>query len=182
MGRWIRIAAALAAVGAAGCAGFGRTLETPRVSLASLQVREARGLETVFLVQVRVTNPNEVDLDVRGVECQLDINDKEFAFGISDARVRIPAMGSETIPVTVYSSVLDIVRGLLGLPQREGPALSPERQGAPGGDRMDAVRAAVRLAGIGVAEGPRRRATGAVLNRCRKDSGAPGLDPGSRVV
>jgi len=119
MERWIRMAAALAAVGAAGCAGFGRTLETPRVSLASLQVREARGLETVFLAQVRVTNPNEVDLDVRGVECQLDINDKEFAFGVSDARVRIPAMGSETIPVTVYSSVLDIMRGLLGLPQRE---------------------------------------------------------------
>jgi LEA14-like dessication related protein len=103
----------------AGCAGFGRTLETPRVSLAGLQVREAKGLETVFLAHVRVTNPNEVELDVRGVECQLDINDKEFAFGVSDARVRIPAMGSETIPVTVYSSVLDIMRGLLGLPQRE---------------------------------------------------------------
>jgi LEA14-like dessication related protein len=119
MGRWIRIVAALAAVGLAGCAGFGRTLETPRISLATLQVQEAKGLETVFLVQLRVTNPNEVDLDVRGLECRLDINDREFAFGVSNARVRIPAMGSEIIPVTVYSSVLDIMRGLLGLPQRE---------------------------------------------------------------
>ena len=76
-------------------------------------------METVFLAQVRVTNPNEVDLDVRGVECRLDINDKELAYGVSNARVLIPAMGSETIPVTIYSSVLDIVRGLIGLPQRE---------------------------------------------------------------
>jgi LEA14-like dessication related protein len=119
MKRWFRVGIVVLFAALAGCAGFGRTLETPRVSLAGLQVQEARGMETVFLAQVRVTNPNEVDLDVRGVECRLDINDKELAYGVSNARVRIPAMGSETIPVTIYSSVLDIVRGLIGLPQRE---------------------------------------------------------------
>lgn len=119
MERWFRAGIFLAALALAGCAGFGRTLEAPRVSLAGLQVQESRGMETVFLAQVRVTNPNEVDLDVSGVECQLDVNDKELAYGVSSARVRIPAMGSETIPVTIYSSVLDIMRGLIGLPQRE---------------------------------------------------------------
>ena len=119
MKRWFRVGIVVLSSALAGCAGFGRTLETPRVSLAGLQLQEARGMETVFLAQVRVTNPNEVDLDVSGVECQLDINDKELAYGVSSARVRIPAMGSETIPVTIYSSVLDIVRGLIGLPQRE---------------------------------------------------------------
>jgi LEA14-like dessication related protein len=119
MKRWFRVGIVVLSSALAGCAGFGRTLETPRVSLAGLQLKEARGMETVFLAQVRVTNPNEVDLDVSGVECRLDINDKELAYGVSNARVRIPAMGSETIPVTIYSSVLDIVRGLIGLPQRE---------------------------------------------------------------
>jgi len=119
MKRWFRVGIVVLSLALAGCAGFGRTLETPRVSLAGLQLQEARGMETVFLAQVRVTNPNEVDLDVSGVECRLDINDKELAYGVSSARVRIPAMGSETIPVTIYSSVLDIVRGLIGLPQRE---------------------------------------------------------------
>ena len=119
MKRWFRVGIVVLSSALAGCAGFGRTLETPRVSLAGLQLQEARGMETVFLAQVRVTNPNEVDLDVSGVECRLDINDKELAYGVSSARVRIPAMGSETIPVAIYSSVLDIVRGLIGLPQRE---------------------------------------------------------------
>jgi LEA14-like dessication related protein len=113
-------AAALSAVLAlAGCAGLGKPLEAPRVSLSNIQVQETKGLETTFLVHLRVTNPNEVDLDIKGVECDLEINGKPFAYGISNTRVKVPAFGSETIPVQAYSSVLDIVRGLFGLPQRE---------------------------------------------------------------
>jgi hypothetical protein len=53
------------------------------------------------------------------VDCDLAINDKPFAYGISNTPVTVPAFGPETPPVTVYSSVLDIVKGLFGLPQRE---------------------------------------------------------------
>jgi LEA14-like dessication related protein len=103
----------------ASCAGLGKPLETPRVSLSNIQVQESKGLETAFLVHLRVTNPNDVDLDIKGVDCDLEINGKPFAYGISNAQVKVPAFGSETIPVTVYSSVLDIVKGLFGLQQRE---------------------------------------------------------------
>jgi LEA14-like dessication related protein len=108
-----------AAAAAAGCAGFGRTLEKPHISLANIQVLESRGTETVFRVDLRVTNPNDIDLNVRGVDCQIELNEQPFAYGVSNTAVRIPALGSEIIPVTVYSSVLDMVRGLLGLPQRQ---------------------------------------------------------------
>jgi LEA14-like dessication related protein len=94
-------------------------METPRISLANLQVQESKGLETTFLVHLRVTNPNDVELDIKGLDCDLEINGKPFAYGISNAQVKVPAFGSETIPVTVYSSVLDIVKGLFGLQQRE---------------------------------------------------------------
>jgi LEA14-like dessication related protein len=103
----------------AGCAGLGKPLETPRISLANIQVQESKGLETAFLVHLRIMNPNDVDLDIRGVDCELEINDKPFAYGISNTPVKVPAFGSETLPVTVYSSVLDIVKGLFGLQQRE---------------------------------------------------------------
>ena len=53
------------------------------------------------------------------MDCGLEINDKPFAYGISNTPVKVPAFGSETLPVTVYSSVLDIVKGLFGLQQRE---------------------------------------------------------------
>jgi hypothetical protein len=53
------------------------------------------------------------------VDCELEINGKPFAYGISNTPAKVPAFGSETLPLTVYSSVLDIVKGLLALPQRE---------------------------------------------------------------
>ena len=111
--------ALLAVLTLAGCAGIGKPLETPRVSLSNIQVQESKGMETAFLVQLRVANPNDVDLDIKGVDCDLEINGKPFAYGISNAQVKVPAFGSETIPVTVYSSVLDIIKGLFGLQQRE---------------------------------------------------------------
>lgn len=105
--------------GMAGCAGLGKPLETPRISLANIQMLEASGMESAFLVQLRVQNPNEVDLDIRGVDCDVEINGKPFAYGMSNTPVRIPAFGSDTVPVKVYASVIDVVRGLLNLPGRE---------------------------------------------------------------
>jgi LEA14-like dessication related protein len=129
-------AAMLAILTLAGCAGLGKPLETPRISLSNIQVQESKGLETAFLVQLRVTNPNDVDLDIKGVDCDLAINGKPFAYGISNTQVKVPAFGSETIPVTVYSLVLDIVKGLFGLQQRE--------------DLSYQVKGKVRMAGGGL--------------------------------
>jgi LEA14-like dessication related protein len=103
----------------AGCAGLGKPLETPRISLSNIQMLEAGGMESAFLVQLRVQNPNEVDLDIRGVDCDVEINGKPFAYGMSNSPVRIPAFGSDTVPVKVYTSVIDIFRGLLNLQGRE---------------------------------------------------------------
>jgi LEA14-like dessication related protein len=120
----------------ASCAGLGKPLETPRISLSNIQVQESKGLETAFLVHLRVTNPNDVELDIKGLDCDLEINGKPFAYGISNAQVTVPAFGSETLPVTVYSSVLDIVKGLFGLQQRE--------------DLSYRVKGKVRMAGGGL--------------------------------
>lgn len=102
-----------------GCAGVGKPLESPRISLSNLTVQESTGLETVFLIQLRVMNPNDVDLNIKGVDCELEINGQPFAYGLSNTAVQVPAFGSQTVPVTVYSSVIDIVRGFLGMQRRE---------------------------------------------------------------
>jgi LEA14-like dessication related protein len=113
------VAALLLAGLMSGCAGLGKPIESPRISLSNIQVQESKGLETAFLVHLRVTNPNDMELDIKGLDCDLEINGKPFAYGISNTQVTVPAFGSETIPVTVYSSVLDIIKGLFGLQQRE---------------------------------------------------------------
>jgi len=102
-----------------GCAGLGTRLSPPRVQLSAIAVEEMRGLETVLQVDLRVMNGNESALHLRGVDCELFLNDKKFAAGVSAADIRIPAFETRIVPVTVYSSVIDLVRGLLDFPKAE---------------------------------------------------------------
>ena len=101
------------------CAGVGKQLDPPRVSLAQVQVEEFTGFEAVFLIKLRVLNPNDVALRIKGIEADLEINGKPFAVGVSKASVTIPSFGTELVPVTVYSSIMDIFTGIRGLQTAE---------------------------------------------------------------
>jgi LEA14-like dessication related protein len=114
LGTWL-----LLALLTAGCAGLGKPLEQPRINLANIRVEEMTGLETAFLVQLRVFNTNETDLRVSGIECDLHINDQRFATGVSKADVVIPSYGSELVSVTVYTSVFSMVRSMMRLPHHQ---------------------------------------------------------------
>ena len=103
----------------AGCAGLGKQLEPPRVSLAHIQPLQFTGLEAVFQIQLRVFNTNDVDLEVKGIEADLEINGQSFATGVAKTAVKIPAFDTALVPVTIYSSVLNIVKGIYGLQDAE---------------------------------------------------------------
>jgi len=102
-----------------GCAGIGKQLNPPRISLANIRVQEVSGLETVFQIQMRVFNTNDVDLNVKGIEAELEINGQPFATGVSNTPVEIPSFGTELVTVTVYSSVIKMFRSVYGLKDSE---------------------------------------------------------------
>ena len=111
----IFVAVFVASLAIAGCAGIGKQLEPPRVSLANIRAEEISGLETAFEVQMRVFNANDVDLKVTGIKAELDINGQPFATGVSNAPVEIPSYGTELVTVTVYSSVIKMFKSVYGL-------------------------------------------------------------------
>jgi LEA14-like dessication related protein len=102
-----------------GCAGLGKTLDPPRINLANVQFQESKALETVLLIDLRVFNTNDVPIRVKGLDCDLELNGKSFATGVSNVDREIPAFGTTTVPVTVYSSVVDLFRGILSLQSKE---------------------------------------------------------------
>jgi len=102
-------------LGPAGCAGLGKRLEPPRILLADIRVQEFTGFETVFQIQLRVMNTNDVDLNVKGIECELELNGEPFATGVSNTPVEIPSYGTQLVPVTIYSSVINIIKSVRGL-------------------------------------------------------------------
>lgn len=100
-----------------GCAGLGRPVEEPQVTLVDLQLLEMKPLEAVFQIQLRIMNPNDFSLDLRGVNCDLRIDDKYFATGIGSEARDIPAFGTGVIPVTVYASTLNMFSSVLQMVQ-----------------------------------------------------------------
>ena len=96
-----------------GCAGIGHRLEPPEVSLAHIAIQEVKAFETVFQLDVRVFNFNDVPLEVKGVECELEINGRKFAKGVSDTQTKVPAFGTELLRIQIYSSMLRMVSSML---------------------------------------------------------------------
>jgi len=114
------VALIVTAIGLIGCAGVDKQLEPPRVSLANIRVEEVSGLETAFEIQMRVFNANDVDLKVKGIKAELEINGQPFATGVSNAPVEIPSYGTELVTITVYSSVIKMFKSVYGLKGSEG--------------------------------------------------------------
>jgi LEA14-like dessication related protein len=90
-----------------GCAAM-QSVEPPRISLAGLQVLEIKGLETALEVDLRVYNRSSNPLTIQGVDLELSLNDRHLAQGVAATGKQIPAYSSDTITVTLYSSMLDL--------------------------------------------------------------------------
>ena len=94
---------------------MGKRLEPPRVKLASIRVEDFNVLETVFEVQLRVFNTNDTALQIKGTECELEINGQPFALGVSDADIEIPSYGTTLLPLRIYASLVDIIKSTADL-------------------------------------------------------------------
>lgn len=103
----------------AGCAGLGQRMEPPQVKLANLQVEEFSVLETVFEIHLRVFNTNDTALQIKGLQCELDINGQPFAIGVSDAEVEIPSYGTQLVPLRAYASLFDIIKSAQGMQNQD---------------------------------------------------------------
>ena len=102
-----------------------KSMEVPEVSLANIELEGIQGLETICVVTLRIINPNSYPLDLRGIQCKLLINRTSFADGLSDEHIRIPASGTVTVPVTVYTTMFHLVGPLIDLLQKS-PAASTQ--------------------------------------------------------
>ena len=97
------------------CAALHGERKEPKISLADIRIQDVKAMEGVFLIKLRVLNPNDVPLDLHAVNCDLEMDGRHFASGIADNNLSVPAHGTQIIPVTVYASVLDIVASVVDL-------------------------------------------------------------------
>jgi LEA14-like dessication related protein len=102
----------LASVFLGACATMSPYKESPRVSLVSIQPQEMKLLEQRFALQLRILNPNDVVIPVEGLSYSIAINGREFAYGVSQQAVEIPAFGEALLDVAVVSNLLNVMQQL----------------------------------------------------------------------
>ena len=106
--RFMVVAAVLLGGGCATLSG----MNPPRVNVSNVTPQDMTLFEQKFLVQLRIQNPNDFDLEVKAMTFNLDLNGKSFATGLSNKQVTIPRFGSEVVDVEVISGITGILRQL----------------------------------------------------------------------
>ena len=102
------------------CALFQTRLESPRVSVADLNVTAMGFFEQRYQLRLRIQNPNEFALPIKGMDYHLQFNDKPFARGVSAQHTIVPAFGEKLIDVEVTSNLGNLVGQWLALGRETG--------------------------------------------------------------
>jgi len=102
----------MAAIIITGCAGAGlyMSADRPRVNISNIQPKDVKLLEQVFTMDLRIQNPSESAIDVKGLAFNLDINNKPFATGVSNKQLTIQPFTSQIIQVEAVTTLANLLR------------------------------------------------------------------------
>jgi LEA14-like dessication related protein len=105
---WVAILAVLVS----GCASLFWMGEKPHVDIVNVTPKEMRLLEQTFLLELRIQNPAETDLDITGMSFELEINGQPFARGVSNQSLTVERLSTRTVEVEAYTGLTSILRQL----------------------------------------------------------------------
>lgn len=119
----IRWSAALPALLLAACAAHSR-LEAPDLSIVGVEMLEGSLFSQRLRLRVRVQNPNDRELPVKGVSARLEVAGEDFASGVSASSFVVPAFGETEFDLLVDASMARTLIGVLGKARRDQPTRS----------------------------------------------------------
>jgi LEA14-like dessication related protein len=108
----ISLTAAVVALALAGCATLP---DPPQVTVAGVASLPSEDMEIRMLLKLRVQNPNDSPIEYSGASVTLDVADKTFATGVSDAAGTVPRFGEAVIEVPMAISMMRMARQFMGV-------------------------------------------------------------------
>ena len=104
----------------AGCARFGARLEPPQLSVVGVEIARGDLFEQRFKARMRVQNPNDRSIAVRGVSYTLHIGGEELGRGLSGSSFTVPALGEAEFDMLVTVNLAGTVMRLLERARSDG--------------------------------------------------------------
>ena len=86
----------------------------PRLSVVDVQIESSDLWEQRLKVRMRVQNPNDRRLPVKGLEYSLEVEGQQFASGASAASFVVPPMGEAEFDMNVTTNLAGTLIKLLG--------------------------------------------------------------------
>jgi LEA14-like dessication related protein len=108
-----RAAAVLCTLILAGCSSLGPKLEAPQLEITGVQMLSTDMFAQKFKVRVKVENPNQIELPVRGLEYQILLMGDSFAEGQSNDVFVLPAGGEAEFDMLVTTNFVSSFGRLL---------------------------------------------------------------------
>ena len=90
--------------GLAACAAVPVNLQTPGVEFVGMRLLEANLFEQRLEVRLRVSNPNDRELPVNGLDVALELAGEPFAQGVSAREFVVPARGQAEFDMIVTAN------------------------------------------------------------------------------
>jgi LEA14-like dessication related protein len=103
-----------AALSLSGCSLFVPKLERPTLSVVSVQMLKSDLWHQELKVRMRVQNPNDRALPVKGLTYQLEVDGEEFAHGMSGDSFVVPALGEAEFDMSVSANMASMLVKLFG--------------------------------------------------------------------
>ena len=104
-----RFSIALAALGLSGCSLFMPKLEKPTLSVVSVQMLKSDLWRQELKLRMRVQNPNDRALPVKGLIYELEVDDQELAHGMSGDSFVVPALGEAEFDMSVSANMASVL-------------------------------------------------------------------------
>ena len=87
--------------------------ERPRLSVVGVQLLKSDLFHQELRVRMRVQNPNDRSLPVKGIVYQLDVEGQELAHGMSGDSFVVPALGEAEFDMSVSANMANMLFKLL---------------------------------------------------------------------
>jgi LEA14-like dessication related protein len=110
----LRLTVALLTLLTAGCSFFVPKFETPKLSVVNVEMQKSDLWEQRIKVRMRVENPNDRPIPVKGLTVALDVQGQELAHGVSGAAFNVPALGEAEFDMNMTANMAGALLKLLG--------------------------------------------------------------------
>jgi len=88
-------------------------LQPPKLSVVSLKMQSADIFSQRLQVRMRVMNPNDRELPIKGIQYRIEVDEAELAQGLTQAPFVVPAMGETEFDVQVTANLAGALSKLL---------------------------------------------------------------------